>query len=556
MMRPTATVVAWLGLGLLTLGLIGWARSVDSYPASASAGWQDASVILGTAMFLAGWIYLQRRSPGDADPESRQAAQARSTSGIRRGAMRSERWLLPAAACVAALASLVGLLFVYRLDSIGFFTDTRHYLGVGRNPLGSAGLWVGDRPAGYPLLLRLSGLTAPGMAEPVMLASARRLTQLQLLASLGAFVLLAIVVFRQVDLPLLGVLASGWVLLLGFGPDVSQWNKMLLTESLTISSLTVLVALGMVGVARREELSAWPGWAKLSFASALASSAVLFISLRDINAYFALLAALTLAGALVVGWRRSGKVPLAWAGLAGALLVLSLGQLWSSSASGRWMGPFAHVLYMRLLPDPEAETFLLNKGLPTQHFGEEFLAQERRDFERMLMADPRGTPMVDWLRESARPAYYAYLVTHPGFSLVQPLGSLRQLVSPDSSEFRRVLYPSPAWMDSVRAAAFPKSLPVLGIWSLTVAAGMAGLARRHGWDRRWTTPAFLVVTCFPLMLLVWHGDAIEVERHALQVSYQLRLGLGLLSFLLADGLLIRRFGRCNLAASSAQPRSV
>jgi hypothetical protein len=40
-----------------------------------------------------------------------------------------------------------------------------------------------------------------------------------------------------------------------------------------------------------------------------------------------------------------------------------------------------------------------------------------------------------------------------------------------------------------------------------------------------------------MMYVVWYGDAIEVERHAFQISLQVRLGLWMLTVLLADALL-------------------
>jgi hypothetical protein len=38
-------------------------------------------------------------------------------------------------------------------------------------------------------------------------------------------------------------------------------------------------------------------------------------------------------------------------------------------------------------------------------------------------------------------------------------------------------------------------------------------------------PAFLIVSLYPLLFVVWHGDAVEVERHALQIAYQIRLAV-------------------------------
>ena len=46
--------------------------------------------------------------------------------------------------------------------------------------------------------------------------------------------------------------------------------------------------------------------------------------------------------------------------------------------------------------------------------------------------------------------------------------------------------------------------------------------------RIWLVPAAMIVITVPHMLVVWHGDALEPERHGVQVAILARLGLLLL----------------------------
>ena len=39
----------------------------------------------------------------------------------------------------------------------------------------------------------------------------------------------------------------------------------------------------------------------------------------------------------------------------------------------------------------------------------------------------------------------------------------------------------------------------------------------------WVVILALVVSIYPLMFIVWHGNPQEIERHALQIAVQLRL---------------------------------
>lgn len=46
-----------------------------------------------------------------------------------------------------------------------------------------------------------------------------------------------------------------------------------------------------------------------------------------------------------------------------------------------------------------------------------------------------------------------------------------------------------------------------------------------------------MVLTFPVAFLVFHGDAMEIQRHAIQIGVQIRLGLWMASFVIADAFL-------------------
>jgi hypothetical protein len=55
--------------------------------------------------------------------------------------------------------------------------------------------------------------------------------------------------------------------------------------------------------------------------------------------------------------------------------------------------------------------------------------------------------------------------------------------------------------------------------------------------------ALLLVLWVPHIYLVWHADAMEIERHAIQANIQFRLAMWLLVVLAADVWLVQRLER-------------
>ena len=71
---------------------------------------------------------------------------------------------------------------------------------------------------------------------------------------------------------------------------------------------------------------------------------------------------------------------------------------------------------------------------------------------------------------------------------------------------------------------FPHDLIVLGLLVFPAIAGVVSLAIHRQRLSGWLVPSLLWVTIYPLMLVIYHGDAIELERHSYQLALQLRMG--------------------------------
>ena len=73
-------------------------------------------------------------------------------------------------------------------------------------------------------------------------------------------------------------------------------------------------------------------------------------------------------------------------------------------------------------------------------------------------------------------------------------------------------------------------------------AGVTGWALYKGWNPVfWGIVAVLLITVYPLLLLAWHGDPLELDRHGLQIAIQFRLAFWLTLILLLDQARVRLF---------------
>ena len=148
------------------------------------------------------------------------------------------------------------------------------------------------------------------------------------------------------------------------------------------------------------------------------------------------------------------------------------------------------------------------------------------------LADARFRRLARWLRTDAPRTYVEWLLVHPGTVLKEPLvrpertynnaeGHLSFYAATDRTDapaFTTVLHPSWGW--------------VLGAAVVAVAGGvLLGQARRLAW----VVTAFLGVLGLFHMLVAWHGDGMEVTRHASVGNVQVRLAVVITLVMLLDG---------------------
>ncbi len=146
-------------------------------------------------------------------------------------------------------------------------------------------------------------------------------------------------------------------------------------------------------------------------------------------------------------------------------------------------------------------------------------------------ADPKLQPLAEWLRTDASRTYVEWLLLHPDSVLHDPLvrpertynnaeGHLSFYAASDRTDapvLTALLYPSWGWV-------------LAGALLAVVAAVATGIWRRPAWRM----VALLGGLGLVHMLIAWHGDGMEVTRHASVGNVQVRLGILVLLVMLLD----------------------
>jgi len=369
------------------------------------------------------------------------------------------------------------------------------------------GLWTHSKPWGAAVLYKLTG-TSPVMIDAV-----------QTVLSALAWLALAWTFSRAILVRWLQVMAFGVMLIFSLAPSVHMWNHIIQSEALSISLMVIIIAVW---------ISLVRNWHWLKFV-ALIFLFAWWIGTRETNVYLSLM----VAGLLVLVGLFFKRQRFYW-GVSAALVgfcVINI-QISEVPTIPRWLYPLTNTVLHRILPDEEFLIFFEDRGLP---ISPELLSlsggfANSKDFA--VFNDPALNDVEDWLYRKGKNTYIQFLYYYPVYTLTSPWIHANELLA--STEILEYApppgIPFAEWI--VENFVFMHPLWLLVIFVLVTSIIVI-------WVKPWKTSLFWLVFIFLLLFLphfylVWHGDAAEVGRHAIQASIQLRLALWLLLLLALD----------------------
>lgn len=402
----------------------------------------------------------------------------------------------------------------FRTASIVWWGDSYDYVTQSTLPLTSRAFLAGSRPPLVPLVYKLFSQDA----EAVIV--------FQMVLYRLAWLLFTAVVVRLLNRFSVKVLAVILLLGIALSTDVLIWQKLVLSESLSNTLLILVITAWLFALhfLQQHHTLKW----QLVTAGVLLVLTTAWSFTRDTNAYIVLSAAGVILLAAV--WKRfaTWRPFMLFTGM--GLVALFLVHNVSMNRSERWKYPLANVIAYRILPDADARAYFADHDLPineeTMRFSGYILAGEGGDWQAAF-----GT----WMNENnARQIYLRYLLSRPVESFSKPLS--HRVFEPKVYEYTKT-YADPAPLYQAIDYLFyaPEGFWLLAALLVILSVILAS-AIRWRVDWRWLIPLFLLALVYPLGFLVWHSDPYDIDRHAIGVSLQFRLGLILLFLFALDTL--------------------
>jgi hypothetical protein len=382
-----------------------------------------------------------------------------------------------ASATRAALAAyvLLRLVNLHLTATLGGSDSIRH-LAIARRSLWDAGFWSGRHPWGTPLLWKL----LPGGDVGAVMG--------QLAVSTVAWAALAVMTSRSFRSHRMRLASLVAVLAFSLVWQITAWDGLLLSESLSLSLFALAIAAWMA-------LLRAPSWRTVGLVLA---AMTWWTFTRDTNAYLGLM----ILPVIAVWIARSTRPALPATVFVTICALFALSAV-LAGAGKRNLDPVDDLIHNRLINDTTASAYFYAHGMP---------AVTTRSYRA-------------WLEHDGERTYLRYVLSHPDYAFVEPLVHIGRWVSPDfrsDTTIRRVVLPRP-----LGDALYPEGWR-LYMWLGVAALVVAVTAARFGAELPWLVGAVTALLAVPHGMVVWLGSEAGLDRHALLAAVQLRLGLLLL----------------------------
>ena len=442
-----------------------------------------------------------------------------------------------AIALYAILLSIYFLLRIVNISSIQgieYAGDSASYMAVASRSLLDGAFWNGLRPFTVPLVYKLLGRLS---SDPQTIGI------FQSGLSMLCWSLLAISFSREVRLHWLRPIAFVTILVFSLTTDLILWDWWILSESISLSLLALFIASWLWLV------RGWQ-WRK---AAVVAIIGFFWVFSRDSNAWVILTVAAVLA--LIGLTMRTQRRYLVLAGLFVAFFMAyevpsNVGEPRNYTENVRdellALGErrdyheldLDELLQARILPFAERTAYFEEHGMPVTPALMERSGKPVSSDNWAFLRDPALQEFRDWQYKHGKSTYVQFLLSRPLWTALEPLRCRADLL-----RISDLVYPyRPHGFSPILKEPLDKivSLQLLLLWisndwallCLFAAGIVASLAVSIiAWRQRnaaWFAALAIVGLAYPHALLIFHGNPLDLGRHAVEMSAQLGVGLWML----------------------------
>jgi hypothetical protein len=368
------------------------------------------------------------------------------------------------------------------------FNDTPSYIQTAQSSINSLEFWAGERTFTLPLLYKLNGLNLKNF---YLTDNLKRIGDVQTWISMASWIALGLALAANMRRKWLGPLAFGLVLFFSLSLEISLWDRLMLSESISFSMFALLVAAWMF-------LELMPGrWLRKSTSGRMSTSgqmsisgthlvgyiylvvlcliSVLFSFARDSNIYFLAISAGFFALMLLVRRTRpeTRKYYLIYVIFIAALFFA---QNISFQRGDRWVPHVYDNLASRIVADPQGLAYFKAAGMPVNEKLLKTPYQTHPEINIVFGEDPDMQPLRDWVMLKGQSTYFRYIITHPAVSILAPIRNFKKILNGGNLEYRWPRYPYqpvPPRISSLDNNMYPRQW-----WELAI---ILGLVLAGGW---------------------------------------------------------------------------
>ena len=418
------------------------------------------------------------------------------------------------------------------------YGDTITYVQTAQSPLVSRAFWFSDRTFTLPILYKITGMRPDNFTDKDVM---RTTADFQTWISAICWAVLGIAMTGSLRKKWLGPAVFAVILLFSLGLEISLWDRLMYSESVSFSLFALVLASWIgLGEQARKQQSQILGYLYLL---AMLLVTIFYSFTRDTNLYLILSGALVFTLAVILKRipSHSRKYYLIYSVVALGLFIY---QNMTVNLGDRWQIHIYDNLVRRFLFDPEALNYFEEAGLPVSQELQDLSTMGVAEYQGLLMRSelPEYKSVRDWVNQSGQSTYIRYLIEHPDKSLLTPIRQFETLINGSNIEYRYPIFPEqtvPEVIELNDQKVYFRSPLSLGVLLFIIGFGI--VAYWFGKDRdhpAWLALTVLMVSIPPMVFIIWNGNPLEIERHAIQIGIQFRLAGWVALFLLMDWLAV------------------
>jgi len=427
--------------------------------------------------------------------------------------MKYKKWLFLLFFLLLSAFFIIIKMSIFKIDNLRIWKDTTEYVTLSTYPLFSKEFWFGNRTVVLPLVYKILNISPENYRE---IDSLFRIAITQFWIGIFAWIMLSAIVSLYFENGLYKIVSWTLIYLLSLGLQNSQWDKLILTESLSNSFFVLLLALFLL-IAFVNKMG--KRWINIVCLISFFFVSLLYAFTRDTNAYFLLFAGIVII-LIWLFWKK--KIRVKNFILLGVTFISCFCLAFiDSSLSTRWGLPLVHVLEDRKDDYPVLSQYFYSKGIDLFEYFPDPVEVTRTSISVTTETNSKDLELM----KRVKSIYTTFLISHPGYSFIAPLQSINILINPYPTDYRYNVNGTPDWVYKLSDSIYPSSYLIYPIGLLLLVLSFV-LAPNQNPILKYLI-LFLFISIIPIGLLIWHADTLEIPRHSEQIMIQSRIGLWL-----------------------------